>query len=81
MLAKFGHLEAIPADCRDWRVNAANASVLADTLCRERDRAMLFRTLATLRTEIMLFNDVDELRWHGPTAAFNVLDRALVPAQ
>lgn len=73
VLAKFGHLEAIPADCREWRVNAANASALADTLCRERDRAMLFRTLATLRTDIMLFNDVDELRWHGPTAAFDVL--------
>ena len=73
VLAKFRHLEAIPADCREWRVNAANASALADTLCRERDRAMLFRTLATLRTDIRLFNDVDELRWDGPTAAFDVL--------
>ena len=73
VLAKFGHLEAIPADCREWRVNAANASALADTLCRERDRAMLFRTLAKLRTDIRLFNDVDELRWDGPTAAFDVL--------
>ncbi len=73
VLAKFRHLESIPTDHREWRVNAANASALADTLCRERDRAMLFRTLATLRTEIMLFNDVDELRWHGPTVAFDVL--------
>ena len=73
VLAKFGHLEAIPADCREWRVNAANATALADTLCRERDRAMLFRTLATLRSDIVLFNDVDELRWNGPTAAFDVL--------
>lgn len=44
VLAKFGHLEAIPADFREWRVNVANASALADTFCRERDRAMLFRT-------------------------------------
>jgi 5'-3' exonuclease len=73
VLAKFGHLEAIPADCREWRVNAANASALADTFCRERDRAMLFRTLATLRTDIRLFTDVDELLWDGPTAAFDVL--------
>ncbi len=71
VLAKFEHLEAIPADCREWRVNAANAGALADTLCRERDRAMLFRTLATLRTDIRLFDDVDELRWNGPTAAFD----------
>src|SRR5580692_1853134 len=54
VLAKFGHLESIPLDSRDWRVNAANAKVLADTLSRERDRALLFRTLATLRTDIPL---------------------------
>ena len=52
VLAKFLHIESIPTDCREWRVNAANASALADTLCRERERAMLFRTLATLRTDI-----------------------------
>jgi len=70
VLAKFGHLESIPADCREWRVNASNASTLADTLCRERDRALLFRTLATLRTDIPLFSDVERLRWQGPTPAF-----------
>ena len=70
VLAKFLHLEAIPADCREWRVNAANASALAGTLVRERDRAMLFRTLATLRTDISLFDSVDQLRWQGPAAGF-----------
>src|SRR5262249_16600133 len=38
VLAKFQHLESIPKDCRDWQVNATNASALADTLCREWDR-------------------------------------------
>ena len=70
VLAKFVHLESIPADSREWRVNAANASALADTLCREKERALLFRTLATLRTDIALFDDVDQLRWNGPTPAF-----------
>src|ERR1700724_1482278 len=70
VLAKFVHLESIPLDCREWRVNAANASALADTFCRERHLALLFRTLATLRTDIALFNEVDELRWNGPTPAF-----------
>ena len=60
-------------DFREWRVNAANASALADTLARERDRVLLFRTLATLRTEIALFDDVDQLRWNGPTSAFAAL--------
>ena len=71
VLAKYLHLESIPADWRDWRVNATNASALADTLIRERDNALLFRTLATLRTDIVLFEDVDQLRWQGPTAAFD----------
>ena len=70
VLAKFTHLESIPTNWREWRVNVANASALADTLSRERDRALLFRTLATLRTDIVLFDDVDELRWNGPTPAF-----------
>lgn len=73
VLAKFVHLESIPADSREWRVNAANASGLASTLVRERDRALLFRTLATLRTDIALFEDVDELEWKGPTRAFDAL--------
>jgi 5'-3' exonuclease len=77
VLAKFLHLEAIPKDCRDWRVNATNASALAGTLCREWDQALLFRRLATLRTDIMLFDNVDELRWRGPTPGFEKLGARL----
>ena len=36
----------------------------------ERDHAILFKTLATLRTDAILFHDVDELEWTGPTPAF-----------
>ena len=70
VLSKFAHLESIPTDWREWRVTVANASALADTLSCEQDRALLFRTLATLRTDIALFDDVDELRWNGPTPTF-----------
>jgi len=35
-----------------------------------RDRALLFKKLATLRTDAALFREVDELRWRGPTDAF-----------
>jgi 5'-3' exonuclease len=73
VLAKFGHLESIPSDWREWHVNAAHASALAHTLSEERNRAMLFRTLATLRTDIPLFDDLDQLRWNGPTPAFTAL--------
>ena len=48
VLARFGHLESIPADPREWHVNVASAGRLAVTLAAERERAMLFRTLATL---------------------------------
>jgi len=73
VLAKFGNLESIPADCSEWRVNAANASALAATLAREREHALLFRTLARLRTDIALFDNVDALRWNGPTPAYDKL--------
>ena len=70
VLAKFGHLEAIPEDWRMWKVNAANAATLAATLVRDREQAMLFRDLATLRSDIALFESVDELEWRGPTPEF-----------
>ena len=81
ILAKFVHLESIPLDSREWRVNAANASALADALSRERERALLFRTFATLRTDIALFNNVDQLRWNGPTPAFAALAARLDAAR
>lgn len=41
-------------------------AVLGDS----RDLALLFKNLATLRTDAPLFGEVDELRWRGPTPAF-----------
>jgi 5'-3' exonuclease len=73
VLAKFGHIESIPADWKTWSVNATRPAALAATLERERDRALLFRDLATLRTDIPLFDNVDQLRWNGPTPAFKPL--------
>jgi 5'-3' exonuclease len=70
VLAKYHHLEAIPVDWREWRVDATSASALARTLAEQREHALLFRTLATLRTDILLFDDVEALRWTGPTASF-----------
>jgi len=81
VLAKFLHLESIPKDCREWRVNAANAGALADTLGREWDRAILFRRLATLRTDLRLFEDVDQLKWMGPNPGFDELAARLDAAR
>jgi 5'-3' exonuclease len=73
VLAKFRHIEAIPADWREWSVNVTGAGSLAATLVRDRERALLFRTLATLRSDVPLFADVEQLRWDGPTEAFGAL--------
>jgi 5'-3' exonuclease len=73
VLAKFRHLEAIPDDPSQWSVNAANSGSLARTLLQERDRAMLFRDLATLRTHLPLFDDVESLHWEGPRPEFEEL--------
>jgi 5'-3' exonuclease len=81
VLGKFLHLESIPADCRDWRVNAMNASALAATLCEQREQAMLFRTLATLRSDIDLFEDVEQLRWSGPKPEFDAISARLDAAK
>jgi 5'-3' exonuclease len=70
VLARFAHLDRIPSNWRDWRVNVANAAALAHTLATERERALLFRRLATLRIEIPLFEDVEQLRWSGPKPGF-----------
>ena len=81
VLAKFRDLEAIPADSKEWFVNAANAGTLAATLVRDREQALLFRTLATLRTDIPLFENVDELRWTGPTPGFDAIAAKLDAAK
>ena len=70
VLARYEHLEQIPADWRTWGVNAASPAALASTLERERDRAFLFRDLATLRADLDLFESIDTLRWTGPGERF-----------
>jgi 5'-3' exonuclease len=77
VLARFGHLEAIPEDHRQWDLQVARAASLAATLRRDRDLAFLFRRLATLRTDLPLFESVDELAWQGPTPALSGLRRRL----
>jgi 5'-3' exonuclease len=73
VLARYLHLENIPEDWRTWGVNASGAGALAKTLAQNRDRAFLFRDLATLRTDIPLFDSIEELRWKGPTEEFPAL--------
>src|SRR3989440_24825 len=43
---------------------------LATTLAEQGERALLFRTLATLRADAPIGADVDALRWRGPRPDF-----------
>jgi 5'-3' exonuclease len=77
VLAKFLHLESVPADFRDWHVNAMGAGGLAHTLAGSMERALLFRTLATLCADLPLFDNVDDLEWRGPRPEFETLGALL----
>src|SRR5580658_8183599 len=70
VLSRFGKLEEIPPDARDWQVNVSNPRGLSEVLNGQRDLAFLFRDIATLRTDLPLFASVDDLLWEGPTPAF-----------
>jgi 5'-3' exonuclease len=54
LIARYGPLEAFPPDALRGRV----------------EEALLFKRLATLRADAPLFDDVDALRWRGPSADF-----------
>ena len=70
VLGRYVHLERIPANSREWEVPVRGAARLAAALAEHRDLAMLFRTLATLRTDVPVFATVEDLRWRGPSAEF-----------
>ena len=77
VLARYGHIEAIPEDAAAWDVTLRTAPKLAATLAKRRADALLFRDLATLRTSAPVFDSVDELRWTGPRPEFEQLARQL----
>ncbi len=68
MLARYEHLERIPRLAAEWDVSVRGSSRLATTLTEQRERALLFRELATLRADAPIGAGVDALRWTGPRA-------------
>ena len=70
VLARFGHLEQIPADPSAWDLALRNRPALAATLRDQRRQAMLFKDLATLRADRSLLDGVESLRWSGPGELF-----------
>ena len=70
VLSKYPHLELIPKHAIDWDPSIRKSKQLSATLCDAWEDALLFRKLATLRTDVAVFEKLDELRWSGPTAEF-----------
>ena len=68
VLGAYARLERIPANEAQWSVNVRGAARLATALRERLDDALLFRRLATLRTDVPLKETIDDLRWRGPSA-------------
>ncbi|HEX3424947.1 MAG TPA: 5'-3' exonuclease H3TH domain-containing protein [Acidimicrobiales bacterium] len=73
VLSRYGTIEGIPARAAEWEVAVRGALALAATLVAERDRALLFKDLATLRVDRSLLHSVEDLHWHGPTEDFEIV--------
>ncbi len=68
VLSRFEHLEAISNEASQWRlktISPGRAVSLAESLAHRREEAMLYRKLATLRTDVPLQEKLSDLKWHG----------------
>jgi 5'-3' exonuclease len=69
VLAKWAHIENIPEDHERWGVEVRGAATLAENLRSRRQDALLYRKLATLRTDVPIDESLSDLRWRGPKRA------------
>lgn len=65
VLARYKHLEEIPDDSDAWDIKVRGAASLATELASHRKEALLYRTLATVRTDVPLAETLDDLEWRG----------------
>ena len=65
LLAEYTHLDQIPTSAEDWEVTVRSAPKLAATLAENLDAALLYRDLATLRTDADIPESLEDLSWKG----------------
>jgi 5'-3' exonuclease len=76
VLAAFTHLEQVPSDPRAWPDSVRGRDALARTLAEHRKEALLYRTLATLRTDAPIDTSLAALEHHGvPREPFELFAR------
>ncbi len=77
VLSQYPHLEDIPKNWLEWHPSIRRARALSESLFSAWNDALLFRTLATLRLDVPVFDTVDDLRWKGPRPDFEELCRRM----
>lgn len=77
VLSQYSRLEDIPKDWQMWAPSIKRARPLSQSLFAAWDEALLFRTLATLRTDVPVFDEVEDLWWKGPCGEFERYCRRL----
>lgn len=70
VLSQYPHLESIPRDWQVWHPSIKRARGLSESLFTNWNDAQTFRTLATLRMDVPVFDTVEDLRWKGPQEDF-----------
>ncbi len=73
VLSLYPHLEDIPKELQQWDPSIRSGRKLCATLRDSWNDALLFRTLATLRLDVPVFDTVEDLRWQGPHPSFEAL--------
>ena len=77
VLSKVGHLEDIPDDPRQLALPAGRASRLLESLQSRHKDALLFRVLATLRTDVPITETLGDLEWRGASPGLRDVCRML----
>lgn len=73
VFSQYSHLENIPKEWQQWHPSIKKARGLSESLFGSWNEALLFRTLATLRLDVPVFESVEDIRWKRPRTSFEEL--------
>jgi len=65
LIGRYGRLENVPSDPEAWEVDVRGKAKLAETLNERKNEALLYRNLSTLRTDVPLPEQLEDIKWRG----------------
>ncbi|CAG0960052.1 DNA polymerase I [Anaerolineales bacterium] len=77
VLSRFKHIESIPQDPTKLGLGLGRAATLIENLQQNYENALLFRELSTLRKDVPLKENLNDLRWNGAYPRLRKLCREL----